>query len=89
MQGATTAGTEFAQTVTGVVRYNQLAPVTETGLPTSASTTIDSGASVPITVMVTNTTNHVGYSSCNHRVPTSRAAIPPRRWSWRPEPPRR
>jgi hypothetical protein len=61
MQGATTDGTEFSQTVTGVVGYNQLAPVTETSLPTSASTTIDSGASVPITVTVTNTTNHVGY----------------------------
>jgi Subtilase family len=61
MQGATTDGTEFSQTVTGVVRYNRLAPVTETGLPTSASTTIDSGATVPITVTVKNTTNHVGY----------------------------
>ena len=50
MQGATTDGTVFSQTVTGVVAYNQLAPVTETGLPTSASTTIDSGSSVPITV---------------------------------------
>ncbi len=46
--------------VTGVVAYNQLAPVTETGLPTSTSTTIGSGSSVPITVTVTNTTNHVG-----------------------------
>ena len=61
MQGATTDGTEFSQTVTGVVAYNQLAPVTETGLPTSTSTTIDPGSSVPITVTVTNTTNHVGY----------------------------
>jgi hypothetical protein len=61
MQGATTDGTEFSQTVTGVLAYNQLAPVTETGLPTSTSTTIDSGSSVPITVTVTNTTNHVGY----------------------------
>jgi hypothetical protein len=61
MQGATTDGTEFSQTVTGVVGYNQLAPVTETGLPTSASTTIGTGASVPITVTVTNTTNHVGF----------------------------
>jgi hypothetical protein len=61
MQGATTDGTEFSQTVTGVLAYNQLEPVTETGLPTSTSTTIDSGASVPITVTVTNTTNHVGY----------------------------
>jgi hypothetical protein len=60
MQGATTDGTEFSQTVTGVVAYNQLAPVTETGLPTSPSTTIASGASVPVTVKVTNTTNHVG-----------------------------
>jgi Subtilase family len=61
MQGATTDGTEFSQTVRGVVAYNQLAPVTETGLPTSTSTTIDSGTSVPITVTVTNTTNHVGF----------------------------
>ena len=61
MQGATTDGTEFSQTVTGTVAYNQLAPVTETGLPTSTSTTIDSGSSVPITVTVTNTTNHVGF----------------------------
>ena len=61
MQGATTDGTEFSQTVTGLVAYSQLAPVTETGLPTSTSTTIGSGASVPITVTVTNTTNHVGF----------------------------
>jgi Subtilase family len=61
MQGATTDGTEFSQTVTGTVAYNQLAPVTETGLPTSASTTIGSGSSVPITVTVKNTTNHVGF----------------------------
>ncbi len=60
MQGATTDGTEFSQTVTGTVAYNQLAPVTETGLPTSTSTTINSGSDVPITVTVTNTTNHVG-----------------------------
>ena len=60
MQGATTDGTEFSQTVTGTVAYNQLAPVTETGLPASASTTIDPGTSVPITVTVTNTTNHAG-----------------------------
>jgi hypothetical protein len=60
MQGATTDGTEFSQTVTGTVAYNKLAPVTETGLPTSASTTIGSGTSVPVTVTVTNTTNHVG-----------------------------
>jgi len=61
MQGATTDGTRFSQTVRGVVAYNQLAPLTETGLPTSTSTTIDTGASVPITVTVRNTTNHVGY----------------------------
>jgi len=61
MQGATTDGTQFSQTVRGVVAYNQLAPLTETGLPTSTSTTIDTGASVPITVTVKNTTNHVGY----------------------------
>jgi hypothetical protein len=61
MQGATTSGMEFSQTVTGTVAYDQLAPVTETGLPTSASTTIDTGSSVPITVTVTNTTNHAGF----------------------------
>ena len=61
MQGATTDGTVFSQTVTGTVAYNQLAPVTETGLPTSASTVIATGASVPITVKVKNTTNHNGY----------------------------
>jgi hypothetical protein len=61
MQGATTDGTVFSQTVTGDVAYNQLKPVTVTGLPTSTSTIIDSGSSVPITVKVTNTTNHVGY----------------------------
>ncbi len=61
MQGATTDGTVFSQTVTGTVAYNQLAPVTETGLPMSTSTTIASGSKVPITVTVTNTTNHVGY----------------------------
>ena len=60
MQGATTDGTVFSQTVTGVVSYNRLAPVTETGLPMSASTTIGSGSSVPVTVQVKNTTNHVG-----------------------------
>ena len=60
MQDATTDGTEFSQTVTGVVAYNQLAPVKETGLPTSTSTTIAPGSSVPITVTVKNTTNHVG-----------------------------
>jgi hypothetical protein len=60
MQGATTDGTVFSQTVTGVVSYNRLAPVTETGLPMSASTTIGSSSSVPVTVQVKNTTNHVG-----------------------------
>jgi hypothetical protein len=60
MQDATTDGTEFSQTVTGSVAFNRLAPVTETGLPTSTSTTIAHGSSVPITVTVKNTTNHVG-----------------------------
>jgi hypothetical protein len=59
MQGATTDGTVFSQDVTGVVAYNQLAPVTETGLPASAS--IGSGSSVPVTVTVKNTTGHVGF----------------------------
>jgi hypothetical protein len=58
MQGATTDGTEFSQTVTGAIAYNRLAAVTETGLPTS--TTIAPGSSVPITVTVKNTTNHAG-----------------------------
>jgi Subtilase family len=61
LQGATTDGTEFSQTVTGTVAYNQLVAPTETGLPTSASTTIASGSTVPITVTVTNSTNHVGF----------------------------
>jgi hypothetical protein len=61
MQGATTDGTRFSQTVTGDLAYNQLKPVTETGLPTSTSAIVDSGSSVPITVKVTNTTNHTGF----------------------------
>ncbi len=61
MQGATTDGKRFSQTVTGKLAYNQLKPVTETGLPTSTSTVVNSGASVPVTVTVTNSTNHVGY----------------------------
>jgi hypothetical protein len=62
VQGPTTDGTRFSQTVTGVVGYNELAPLTETGLPTSASTqTVASGSKVPITVTVKNTTNHVGF----------------------------
>jgi Subtilase family len=63
MQGATTAGTEFSQAVTGALAYNQLAPFREAGLPASASTTIASGASVPVTVTVRNTTNHSGFFS--------------------------
>jgi hypothetical protein len=59
MQGATTDGTAFSQAVTGILAYNKLAPVTETGLPASASATV--GSSVPVTVTVTNTTSHVGY----------------------------
>jgi Subtilase family len=61
MQGATTDGTVFSQTVTGDLTYNQLKPVTESGLPETRSTVIDSGTTVPIKVKVTNTTNHVGY----------------------------
>ena len=61
MQGATTDGTTFSNTVTGTVAYNQLAPVTETGLPALTLTTINTGASVPISVQVTNTTNHAGF----------------------------
>ncbi len=60
MQGATTDGSEFSQTVTGVVAYNQLAPSSETGLPTSTATTVAPAAGIPITVTVKNTTNHVG-----------------------------
>jgi len=54
MQGATTDGTEFSQTVQGTVAYNQL-QVSETGLPTSTPT-IPRGSSVPLAVQVTNTT---------------------------------
>ncbi len=61
MQGATTDGTTFSQTVIGAVGYNHLAPVTESGLPTSASTTVASGSSVPVSVTVRNTTNHAGF----------------------------
>ncbi len=86
MQGATTDGTEFSQTVTGVVAYNQLAPVTESGLPTSTSTTIDSGSSVPITVTVKNTTNHVGdflLIPSGSDISGGNTVTPE---SWRPEP---
>jgi hypothetical protein len=61
MQGATTSGMEFSQTVNGTLAYNKLAPVTETGLPTSTSATIGTGTKVPISVTVTNTTNHAGF----------------------------
>jgi hypothetical protein len=61
MQDATTDGTTFLNPVVGVLAYNQLGHFSETGLPTSASTTIATGASVPVTATVTNTTNHVGY----------------------------
>jgi hypothetical protein len=60
MQGPVTDGTAFSQAVTGTLAYNQLKPVTETGLPTSTKTTIASGSKVPVTVKVTNTTNHAG-----------------------------
>jgi Subtilase family len=61
MQGATTDGTEFSQNVTGTVAYNQLVTPTETGLPTSASTTIAAGTSTQISVTVKNSTNHAGF----------------------------
>jgi hypothetical protein len=61
MQGATTDGATFLNPVIGVLAYNQLGHFAETGLPTSASTTVAPGASVPVSVKVTNTTNHVGY----------------------------
>jgi hypothetical protein len=61
MQGPTTAGTEFSQTVAGTLAYNQLGSFTAAGLPTSTSTTIGAGTSVSITVPVTNTMNHTGF----------------------------
>ncbi|HEY6470507.1 MAG TPA: S8 family serine peptidase [Candidatus Dormibacteraeota bacterium] len=61
MQGATTNGETFTNPVSGVLGYNQLAPVTEKGLPMSASRTIHKGASIPVSVKVKNTTNHVGF----------------------------
>src|SRR5215831_18066944 len=61
MQGATTSGMGFSQTVTGAVVYNQLVTFTENGLPTSTSTTIAAGTQVPVSVTVTNTTNHAGF----------------------------
>src|ERR1700761_3843265 len=61
MQNATTDGTTFLNPVVGLLAYNQLGHFSETGLPTSASTTIATGASVPITAKVTNTTNHIGF----------------------------
>ena len=79
MQGPTTDGTVFSQNVTGVLAYNQLKPVTETGLPTSKSTIIDSGSSVPITVKVTNTTNHTGFFTLqptNNDITGGNAATP-------------
>jgi hypothetical protein len=61
MQGATTDGTRFAQTVLGYLTYNRLAPVTERGLPTSTATVVATGAQLPISVRVTNATDHTGY----------------------------
>jgi Subtilase family len=61
LQGAVTDGTVFSNAVTGTVAYNQLKPVTESGLPTSTSTIVDTGSSIPIKVKVTNTTNHNGF----------------------------
>lgn len=61
MQGATTSGMEFSQTVSGVVTYNQLGTFIEQGLPTSTSTTIGTDTTDPISVTVTNTTNHAGF----------------------------
>jgi hypothetical protein len=87
MQGATTDGTRFSQTVTGDLAYNQLKPVTETGLPTSKSTIIDSGSTVPIKVRVTNTTNHVGFFELlpsGSDISGGNTATPK---NWRPEPP--
>ncbi len=61
MQGPTTNGERFSNPVTGTLAYNQLAPVTEHGLPMSTSRVIHTGASIPISVKVKNTTNHVGF----------------------------
>jgi hypothetical protein len=59
MQGATTDGSTFSQDVIGTVAYNQLGAFPATGLPKTKAKTIDSGAKVPISVTVTNTTDHV------------------------------
>jgi hypothetical protein len=53
----TVSGLEFDQVVTGNVGYNQVRPVTETGLPAAASTTLAAGTAAPASVTVTNTSN--------------------------------
>ena len=66
--------------------YNQLAPVTETGLPTSTSRTIASGSSVPIAVTAKNTTNHAGFvelQPSGNDISGGNTATPE---GWRPEP---
>jgi hypothetical protein len=51
----TVSGLEFRQVVTGTVAFNQVQPVTESGLPAAPSTTLAAGTSYPASVTVTNT----------------------------------
>jgi hypothetical protein len=51
----TVSGLEFSQVVTGNVAFNQVQPVTESGLPTSSGTTLVAGTSYLASVTVTNT----------------------------------
>jgi hypothetical protein len=51
----TVSGLEFSQVVTGNVAFNQVQPVTESGLPTSSGTTLAAETSHPASVTVTNT----------------------------------
>jgi hypothetical protein len=59
MQGATTDGSTFSNDVIGTINYNQLGVFPATGIPQSKSKTIPTGTKVPISVTVTNTTDHV------------------------------
>jgi hypothetical protein len=51
----TVSGLEFRQVVTGNVAYNQVQPVTESGLPAGPGTTLTAGTAYPASVTVTNT----------------------------------
>jgi hypothetical protein len=51
----TVSGLEFRQVVTGTVAYNQVQPVTASGLPAGAGTTLTAGTGYPASVTVTNT----------------------------------